>query len=69
MPIIMGLSDYKTPYQLYLEKTGLASSKNEVTSYQYWGNVLEDVVRNEFSKRNNLTVETPIHWFIPFMNF
>ena len=31
MPIILGLSNYKTPYQLYLEKIGEAESTYEDT--------------------------------------
>ena len=30
MPIILGLSTYKTPYQLYLEKTGIVDTVDEV---------------------------------------
>lgn len=59
MPIIMGLSNYKTPYQLYLEKTGQSESTDETTELQYWGIQLENVVRKEFAKRHNITVETP----------
>lgn len=59
MPIIMGLSGYKTPYQLYLEKTGQVEPQSEMTDYQYWGHQLESIVRDEFAKRNNIIVETP----------
>lgn len=69
MPIIMGLSSYKTPYQLYLEKTGQVESADEMTNFQYWGHQLEGVVRDEFSRRNNVTVETPETLVHPFFNF
>lgn len=59
MPIILGLSSYKTPYQLYLEKTGQVQEGPEMTPYQYWGHQLESVIRDEFSKRNNVTIQTP----------
>jgi len=59
MPIILGLSSYKTPYQLYLEKIGEVESDYEETPLQYWGHQLEGIVRDEFAKRNNVTVETP----------
>jgi putative phage-type endonuclease len=59
MPIIMGLSSYKTPYQLYLEKSEIVVSPDETSQYQYWGSILEGVIRDEFSKRNNVKVETP----------
>lgn len=58
MPVILGLSKYKTPYQLYLEKIG-QTVNTEMTSAQYWGHRLEDVIRQEFAKRNNVIVEKP----------
>lgn len=69
MPIIMGLSSYKTPYQLYLEKIGETDTSDEITAPQYWGNMLEGVVRDEFSKRNSVTVETPETIIHPFNDF
>jgi putative phage-type endonuclease len=69
MPIIMGLSSYKTPYQLYLEKTGLIESKQETNEFQYWGNQLEGIVRDEFAKRHNVLVETPETIVHPFYDF
>jgi len=69
MPIIMGLSTYKTPYQLYLEKIGELTKPDEMTELQYWGHQLEGIVRNEFAKRNNVTVETPDTLVHPFHTF
>jgi putative phage-type endonuclease len=66
MPIILGLSTYKTPYQLYLEKIGQVESSQEITPYQYWGSQLEGVIRDEFAKRNNVVVETPDSVVHPF---
>jgi putative phage-type endonuclease len=57
--VILGLSSYKTPYQLYLEKAGLIEISNEETPLQYWGNVLELTIRKEFAKRNKVRVTTP----------
>src|SRR5882672_2337195 len=70
MPIILGLSRYKTPYQLYLEKKGILSTSDEMSQLQYWGNRLEDVIRDEFADRNNVLIQTPdtiIHPFYDFM--
>lgn len=70
MPIIMGLSSYKTPYQLYLEKTGQIDLPDEENQLQYWGNRLEGLIRDEFTQRNNVSVETPetiVHPFYPFL--
>jgi putative phage-type endonuclease len=64
MPVILGLSQYKTPYQLYLEKIGEAQPVEEETQYQYWGNQLEGLLRDEFAKRNNVlvtTLDTVVH--------
>lgn len=50
---VLGLNNYATPYTLWLEKTGRALpddlSDNEKV---YWGNVLEDVIIQEFAKRH-----------------
>lgn len=69
MPIILGLSSYKTPYQLYLEKISDVESEDEMTPFQYWGHQLEGVIREEFAKRNNVTVETPDTLVHPFNDF
>lgn len=58
-PIIMGYSSYKTPYQLYLEKTGLLLDDEELTEQQYWGNALEPLIIRRFSEENNVKVEFP----------
>lgn len=59
LAIILGISTYKTPYQLYLEKLGLHESFQEQTPNQYWGSKLEAVIRDEFAQRHNIVVETP----------
>lgn len=68
--IILGISSYKTPLQLYLEKKGLLESSFVETPQQYWGNQLEVVIRKEFRKRNKVQVTTPKTTFIhPFHDF
>lgn len=68
MAVILGLSKYKTPYQLYLEKIG--ELDDEVNNqYVYWGNKLENVVREEFATRNNVTVKTPETFIHPEYSF
>ncbi len=59
MPIILGLSTYKTPYELYLEKIGESKPNQGMTEGQYIGHLLEPIIRDEFCKRNNVTIETP----------
>lgn len=53
---IVGLNKYKSPVQLFLEKTGQIESE-EAGESAYWGNVLEDVVAKEFSIRTGLKVQ------------
>lgn len=71
MPIILGLSTYKTPYQLYCEKKGIIDNSYEETQLQYWGNQIEVLIRKEFRKRNKVQVKTPkesvIHPFYDFL--
>lgn len=53
---ILGLSKYKSPYQLWLTKT---SRDNGDTAGEaaYWGNQLEDVVAKEFAQRTGLKIQ------------
>lgn len=64
IPIILGLSKYKTPYQLWAEKTGLITDDYKETELQYWGKLLEPIIRDEFARRNKVEVhqlDTIIH--------
>lgn len=56
IPVILGLSNYKTPYQLYLEKCGFIKDDMKEDNVRYWGHKLESVIIEEFSKRNNIKV-------------
>jgi len=70
MSIILGLSSYKTPLELYLEKKGQLVSSYVETDLQYWGHQLEVVIRKEFRKRNRVQVITPKDTFVhPFYDF
>lgn len=59
VPIIMGQSGFMTPVQLWLEKRGELVFDDTQTPQAYWGTMLEDLVRQEFIKRNNVNVEQP----------
>lgn len=56
--VLLGLSPWKTPLELYYEKRGEWEpedlSDNELI---HFGNVLEDVVAQEYARRNNVKVE------------
>lgn len=53
---LLGYSKWKTPVQLFLEKTGQLPNEENTNEFIYWGNVLEPVIRDEYSKRNNVSV-------------
>lgn len=69
--IIMGYSSYKTPFQLYLEKTGaVADDEDKSTEQQYWGNAIEPLIIQRFSEENNVQVvfpDTAYHPQYPFL--
>ena len=47
----VGLSRWKSPYQLWLEKTGQAEPEDlSGKEYVYWGTVLEEAVANRFTE-------------------
>jgi putative phage-type endonuclease len=53
---IAGLSKYKSPVAVYLEKTGQLQPE-EAGEAAYWGNQLEDLVAKEFGQRTGLKVK------------
>ncbi|MFC3883782.1 YqaJ viral recombinase family protein [Bacillus songklensis] len=54
--VILGLNKWKTPFELWLEKTGQFISEDIQSEAAYWGNQMEDVVAKEFSLRTNKKV-------------
>ncbi len=69
--IILGLNKYKTPFELWLEKTGQSSLDDTAGEAAYFGNLLEDMVAKEFEvrtgkkvRRNNFMLQHPEHSFI-----
>ncbi|GGD02319.1 YqaJ viral recombinase family protein [Enterococcus wangshanyuanii] len=68
---ILGLNKWKSPYQLWLDKTGQLINNEEQNEPAYWGNVLEEVVAKEFTERTgkkvrkrNQVFEHPLHPFL-----
>ncbi|MGB3782603.1 MAG: YqaJ viral recombinase family protein [Priestia megaterium] len=53
---IAGLSKWKSPIGVYLDKIGESPSGSSSSEAAYFGHVLEDVVAQEFSKRTGLKV-------------
>ena len=52
----IGVSRWKSPLQLYLEKAG-EIEQPEAGEAAYWGNVLEAIVADEFTKRTGKKVQ------------
>lgn len=68
---ILGLNKWKSPYQLWLEKTGQVNLEHTESEPAYWGNVLEEIVAKEFQertgkkvRRRNQVFEHPLHPFL-----
>ncbi|WP_404475730.1 YqaJ viral recombinase family protein [Staphylococcus pseudoxylosus] len=53
---ILGVNKWKSLIQLYFEKIGEVKEPVLHNEYIYWGNVLEDIVAQEFSKRTGKKV-------------
>lgn len=53
---ILGLNKWKSPYQLWLEKTNQTELEYTESEPAYWGNVLEEVVAKEFQERTGKKV-------------
>lgn len=67
---ICGLSRWKSPMEVWLEKTGQIES-TEAGEASYWGQIMEPIIREEFSIRSGFKV-TPLtsmlqHKRFPFM--
>ncbi|MDP4164415.1 MAG: YqaJ viral recombinase family protein [Bacillota bacterium] len=69
--VVLGLSKWKTPFELYLEKSGLVIPEEIQSDAAYFGTQLEDLVAKEFEKRSgkkvrrkNAILQHPEHEFI-----
>lgn len=54
---LLGLSPWKTPYDLWLDKRGEGEEVDEDKPAIYWGNVLEEVVAQEYAVRTKQKVQ------------
>lgn len=53
---VLGVSPYRTPYQVWLDKTG-QSEEREETEILHFGQVLEQVIADEYVRRNGAKVQ------------
>lgn len=54
---ILGLSPWRTPVDVYLDKIGATPLETDLGEPAYWGTVLEDVVATEFTRRTGRRVQ------------
>lgn len=52
IPVIMGISPFKTRYQLLLEKAGLAEDEFKGNRYTQYGDIMEPKIRDYINKRD-----------------
>lgn len=69
--VILGLNKYKTPFELWLEKTGQVDLEDTAGEAAYFGNVLEELVAKEFEirtgkkvRKRNAILQHPEHNFL-----
>lgn len=69
--VVLGLNKYKTPFELWLEKTGQVVPQEIQNDAAYFGTLLEDLVAKEFEKRSgkkvrkrNAMFQHPKHEFL-----
>lgn len=70
---ILGFNKYQSPYQLWLDKTGqIEIDDSDPSEAAYWGNMLEQTVAEEFSKRTDKKVRMDNHMYFhkdyPFLS-
>ena len=53
--VVCGINKYKSPVELWMEKTG-RQPHQEAGESAYWGTQLESIVRDEFTKRTGIEV-------------
>lgn len=58
-PVVMGLSRWKSPYQLWLDKTSPLENQEEAqeSDVLHFGSVLEQVVADEYARRNGVKLQ------------
>ena len=59
---IIGISPWRTPRDIYLDKKGLVEQQ-EKTEAMYWGTTLEDIVAKEYANRTGRKIQRCNHQF------
>ena len=69
-PVACGISPWRTPFQLYLEKRGEGEAQPE-NEYMRWGKLVEPIIRQRYSDLTGMEVAVPkdllVHPKYPWM--
>lgn len=58
---ILGINPYRTPLDIYREKTTEITEDQAPSEAAYWGTQLESIVAQEFSKRTGFMIQRVYH--------
>ena len=68
---VIGMNRWRTPFQVWAEKTGRIDNAVQQSESMYWGTVMESILRQEFAKRTGYSVKEAHYIFAsidnPFM--
>lgn len=71
MAAVLGMNQWRSPLDVWLDKTGRTRDENEDNQFTYWGTRLEALVADEFALRtgfkvrnNNFTLQSVEHPFL-----
>jgi len=56
---VCGVSSFKTPIDVYREKTSNSIKEESENKYAYWGNILEPLILSEYEKETGFSVYKP----------
>lgn len=65
---VLGMNRWKTPFQVWAEKTGRTDSSVQKNEAMYWGTVMESILREEFAKRTGYQVKEAHYIFASVEN-
>ena len=56
---VLGISKFKTPFALWMEKTGRADQQHDAAAEErmYWGNALEDAVARRYAELHDVKIQ------------
>jgi putative phage-type endonuclease len=60
---VCGLDDWRSPFAVWLEKTGMFDDSDDAGEAADWGRLLEPVIADEIARREDVDV-TPVGWML-----